>query len=213
MNQKQIFTEYWKVLNDFEDFSKDKFRIERLEVPEFKIEMKKVIPSSPLQCKACDLHKHGPLRSPLIGDGQRRILIINRALPASLIEKKEHFTPEEENSVSKWLEAIGLDLNNDCTILPFVFCAVKNPQAPDEDALQNCFAFIDRQIDETNPEVILILGREGARFFEDRTGSVTEYKKKPVFVSYHPSDVLIDLSLKRPVWEVLKNIKDVIVGA
>jgi uracil-DNA glycosylase family 4 len=211
MNQKQIFTEYWSVLDDFEDYMNDRFRIERSDIPEFKLKTNHNVPSSPSLCSVCAHHDLSGHRSPVFGTGNK-VLIINRALPKILSQQNKHFTPEEADSITKWLEAISLDLENDCKIIPMVFCPVKDPSKPGREALANCFPFINRIISETEPRAILILGKEGALMFGDKLGKGALYKNIPVFVSFHPSDVLINHSLKRPVWEVLKSLKDVVVG-
>jgi uracil-DNA glycosylase len=205
MNQKQIFTEYWNVLNDFEDFMDDRFRRERNAAPHFKVSIKQALPSDPALCTACSLHEHNELRSPVSGEGERPLLIINRALPGILAERGDHFTIPEEDSVSKWLEAIGLNLKKDCVIAPLLFCPVKDPIHPAFESVQACFPFIERLIEKTNPKAILVLGPEGEEYFSKITSM-------PVFATHHPSDVLIDQSLKRPVWEVLKRIKGAVFG-
>ncbi|MBI9098492.1 MAG: hypothetical protein JEY91_08430 [Spirochaetaceae bacterium] len=205
MKQKQIFTEYWKVLNDFEDFMNDRFRREGRDIPHFKMNLKTIVPLDPAQCTACFLHEHNSLRSPVLGEGQKKLLIINRALPKILTEKGIHFTPEEGSSISKWLEAIGLDLQLDCKIIPLVFCPVKDPIHPDREAVDSCSSYIDRSLEETNPKAVLILGMEAEELIS------SNLKNFPLFISPHPSDVLIDPSLKRPVWEILKKLKGVVV--
>jgi DNA polymerase len=212
MNQKQIFTEYWKVLDDFEDYMNDRFRRERLNVPEFKVSLNNKTSLNPEECCACSLHEHNKLRSPVLGEGRKKLLIINRALPKVLADKEVHFTPEEEHSIIKWLEAIGLDLKRDCTIVPLLFCPVKNPLDPGVEAVKSCFPFVDQVIEKTEAKAILVLGVEGESFFREKVDQQWRYKNTPLFISHHPSDVLINASLKRPVWEVLKSIKDVLIG-
>lgn len=190
----------------------DRFRRERLNIPDFKVNLKKKTALTPHECCACSLHENTSLRSPVTGTGEKKLLIVNRALPLSMAEKEEHFTEEERDSISKWLEAIGLNLEQDCKIIPMVFCPVKDPLNPGNEAVQSCFPFIDRQIDETKASAILIIGKEGEAFFRSKVDRRWRYKNTPVFISHHPSDVLNDISLKRPVWEVLKSIKDVFIA-
>lgn len=205
MNQNQIFTEYWKVLNDIEDYMDDGFRRERSSIPQFKAVVKKLVPADPARCTACPLHEHNTMRSPLFGEGERRLLIINRGLSRNLAEKKQHFTIREEDSLTKWLEAIGLNMNEDCLIAPLLFCPVEDPLNPPPESVQACFTYMERLIEEKKPKAIMVLGREAGVFFSKITSI-------PVFVSPHPSDVLADQSLKRPVWEILKKIKGVLFG-
>lgn len=206
MNQKQIFTEYWKILDDVEDFMNDRFRRVRTEVPRFKICLRQPVPSDPNECRVCTDHEHNALRSPVPEQGERDVLIICRALPAVLAERGVYFSPEEESSLMKWLEAIGLDLRQNCKVVPLLFCPVKDPLHPDKKAVESCFTHIERILKETNPKTILLLGNEVGDLLAGKLQNI------PVFTSPHPSDVLIDSSLKRPVWEVLKKIKGKLVG-
>lgn len=183
----------------------DRFRRDRNPIPQFKVNIKKIIPTDPAQCTACSLHEHNALRSSVIGEGEKPLLIINRGLPKILAEKNEHFTIAEENSITKWLEAIGLNLKEDCIIAPLFFCPVKDPLHPPVETVHSCFTYIERLIEQTKPKAVLVLGREGGEFFSGINSS-------PVFTAPHPSDVLIDSSLKRPVWEILKKVKGVVFG-
>ena len=205
MNQKQIFTEYWNVLNDFEDFMDDRFRRNRGAAPHFKVNIKKALPESPGLCKSCTLHEHNELRSPVLGEGECSLLIVNRALPLILAERGDHFTLPEKDAVSKWLEAIGLDMNRDCLITPLLFCPVKDPLHPAAESVETCFPFLERLIAKTKPKAIMVLGPEMGAYFSKITNI-------PIFATHHPSDVLINQSLKRPVWEVLKKIKGAVFG-
>lgn len=182
----------------------DKFRRDRGSAPNFKVKIKKPLPSDPVLCTACSLHEHSKLRATVQGEGERPLLIINRALPEILIERGDHFTLPEEDAVSKWLEAIGLNLKQDCILTSLVFCPVKNPLNPGAESIESCFPFIERLIKNTNPKAILVLGPEGERYFSNI--------QIPVFATYHPSDVLVKNSLKRPVWEVLKHLKGAVFG-
>ncbi len=211
MNQKQIYTEYWKILDDFEDYMNDRFRRERLNTPEFDIKRKNSVSFDSRQCCACNLH-HESIRSPISGEGKKKLLIINRALPVSLAEKQTQFSMEEDGFISKWLEAIGLNIERDCKVVPVVLCPVLNREDVSIEHIKSCTPFFDRIIEETDPKAILVLGKEREGYFREKLEKGTSPGKRPFYICHHPSDVLVDLSLKRPVWEVLKQIKDVLVG-
>lgn len=183
----------------------DKFRRKRESVPRFKLNIKIQVPENPKDCRACSLHTHSSLRTSVMGRGERPLLIINRGLPEALIEQGEQFTVPEQDSLSAWLNAIGLNLKDDCIVASLLFCSLKDPIQPPVESVQTCFAYIERLIDKTRPKAIVVLGSEGGEYFSN-------IRSTPVFVTHHPSDVLIDESLKRPVWEVLKRVKGAVFG-
>ncbi|MBN2659514.1 MAG: hypothetical protein JXR86_20825 [Spirochaetales bacterium] len=206
MNQRQIFTEYWKILDDFEDHLNGGFSLERGEIPHFKMQLKVDLPADPHLCKACSLHEHNELRAPLPADERKKLLIVNRPLPAVLAGAGSHFTPDESLFLSKWLEAIDLELERDCAVVARIACPVRDPGHPGSDALTACLPYFERTLKSVEPLAVLQLGFEEESSLAGRTGNV------PFFRTYHPSDVLINGELKRPVWESLKQLKGVLVG-
>ncbi len=205
MNQKQIFTEYWKILDNFEDYMKDGFKQERLNTPQFKLDLNKRVSLDPQQCSACNLHELSSLRSSAGEAVTNTLLIVNRALSLSFVEQGKQFSQEEDETLTKWLDAIGLDIKKDCKIIPIVLCPVLAGDIISQENISSCSPYIKRIIDETKPKAILVLGKENGQYFS--------YKKDiPIYISFHPDDVLKNESLKRPVWEILKQIKEVVFG-
>jgi len=206
MDQMQIFTEYWKVLNDFEDYLNGGLSRERGEVPHFKMQLKVNLPEDPHQCRACSLHEHNKLRTPLPSGERRTLLIVNRPLPQALLEQGVQFTPEESLFLAKWLEAIGLELERDCALMARIACPAKDPRYPGSEALFACLPYFERTLKAVEPVAVLQLGLDEDFSLEGRTGNV------PLFRTYHPSDVLVQGELKRPVWESLKRLKGALGG-
>jgi DNA polymerase len=71
--------------------------------------------------------------------------------------------------------------------------------------------YLRRQVAVLRPKAILCAGRVAANAILGSSEGVgrlrgywREFEGIPVLVSYHPSAVLRDESLKRPVWEDLK---------
>ncbi|MBB6480802.1 uracil-DNA glycosylase family protein [Spirochaeta isovalerica] len=206
MNQRQIFTEYWKILDDFEDYMNGGFSVEKGEIPHFKLQLKVDLPKDPGECRACSLHEHNELRAPYPSGEKKKLLIVNRSLPRALAEEGRHFTADENLFLSKWLEAIDLELERDCAVIARVSCPVKDPAKPGSEALGACLPYFERTLKAVEPIAVLQLGLDEEGSLAGRTGDI------PLFRTYHPSDVLINGKLKRPVWESLKQLKGALVG-
>lgn len=182
------------------------FAIKRENVPQFGMSLKQTLPADPRDCRSCSLCKNSQSRVPLPAGGKRKLLIVNRPLAPALVKEGIHFTPEEKAFLSKWMEAIGLDLDRDCVVTARVLCPVQDSSQLSEDSLNACLPYFDRVLSSVKPEVVLQLGVNESESLAGMTGGI------PFFRTHHPADVLINGELKRPVWENLKRIKGVLIG-
>ena len=112
-----------------------------------------------------------------------------------------------------WLQSIGLERKS-CYIANCVKCRPPQNREPNPEELKTCRPFLDRQIRSLAPRAILCLGRVAAQSLLQSKAALGELRGKqhamngiPVFITYHPSAVLRDSSLRRPVWEDLKKLK------
>ncbi|HSV56030.1 MAG TPA: uracil-DNA glycosylase [Magnetospirillaceae bacterium] len=116
--------------------------------------------------------------------------------------------------LDRMLAAVDLDRSRNCYISNIVKCRPPMNRDPAPDERAECLPFLERQIRFLRPPVILVLGRVAAQAllrtekgvaslrgdFRDRDGV-------PVLVTYHPSAILRDETLKRPAWEDLKRLR------
>ena len=116
--------------------------------------------------------------------------------------------------LDKMLAAIELDRNKNCYIANIVKCRPPNNRDPQPDEQSTCFAFLQAQIHILKPKMILCMGRiSGHKMLETEEplnklrGQFFEYNGIPLMVTYHPSALLRDQSLKAPAWQDLKAFK------
>ena len=112
-----------------------------------------------------------------------------------------------------WLAPIGLERST-CFVANCVKCRPPQNREPRPEETAACAPFLERQIEALRPRTILCLGRIAAQRILESSASLSGLRGKvhskqgiPVVVTYHPSAVLRDQDLKRPVWEDLKLLK------
>ena len=116
--------------------------------------------------------------------------------------------------LDKMLAAIQLDRNKNCYIANIVKCRPPQNRDPEPDEQSTCFAFLEAQIHILKPKMILCMGRiSGHKMLETQEalnklrGQIFDYHGIPLMVTYHPSALLRDQSLKAPAWQDLKQFK------
>ena len=116
--------------------------------------------------------------------------------------------------LDKMLAAINLDRNKNCYIANVVKCRPPNNRDPEPAEQSACSGFLEAQIHILKPKMILCMGRiAGHKMLDSQTplgqmrGQFHDYNGIPLMVTYHPSALLRDESLKAPAWEDLKAFR------
>ena len=115
--------------------------------------------------------------------------------------------------LDKWIPAIGLQ-REQCFIANVVKCRPPRNREPHPEEISACLPFLMRQIQLIQPKTICCLGRIAAHALLQTTASLGSLRGRvhallgiPLVVTYHPSAVLRDTSLRKPVWDDLKLLK------
>jgi DNA polymerase len=115
--------------------------------------------------------------------------------------------------LDKWIAAAGLE-RGACYIANCVKCRPPQNREPHPDELAACAPFLERQIAALQPRAICCLGRIASHTLLSTSASLGELRGRvhtrkgiPLVVTYHPSAVLRDPSLRGPVWQDLKLLK------
>ena len=116
--------------------------------------------------------------------------------------------------LDKMLAAIGLDRNKNCYIANVVKCRPPQNRDPAPEEQATCSGFLEAQIHILKPKMILCMGRiAGHKMLGTETplnqmrAQFHDYNGIPLMVTYHPSALLRDQTLKAPAWEDLKMFK------
>ena len=169
------------------------------------------------QCTSCGLHAQRTNTVPGTGALNPIVLVVGEGPGKDEDESGEPFVGKAGQYLDTWLEAIGLSRTVNCYIANVVKCRPPQNRDPQPDEKEACMPYLLRQLDMLNPKAILCLGRIAAQQLLSSEEGIGKLRKKensyrgiPVVATYHPSAVLRDESLKRPVWENLKTLKNII---
>lgn len=119
--------------------------------------------------------------------------------------------------LDKMLASIGLSRDENCYIANIVKCRPPNNREPAPDERSTCMPFLREQINILKPKAILCAGRTAAQALLATTEGINrlrtrmhEFEGIPLVATFHPSALLRDETLKRPAWEDLKRLRDLL---
>ncbi|MEM5948780.1 uracil-DNA glycosylase [Spirochaetia bacterium 38H-sp] len=173
-----------------------------------------IITSDILECKKCRLASGRIQAVPGIAIKGLPVLVVGEAPGADEDRMGEPFVGKAGKYLDKWLAAIGLERKKDVNILNVVKCRPPNNRDPLPDEIEACIPYLKAQISLLKPVVILTLGRFATSVLTGSEEGITKIRGKiykydgiPLVPTFHPSAVLRNQTLKRPVWEDLKLLK------
>lgn len=165
-------------------------------------------------CHRCPL---GDLRTNLVfgvGNPHPRLVFVGEAPGRDEDLKGEPFVGAAGQLLTRIIAAMGLSRDQVyiCNVLK---CRPPQNRDPHHDEIETCSPFLVRQLRTLSPEVIVALGRIAAHtLLSTQTpigrlrGTFHQWEGIPVMPTYHPSALLRDESLKRPVWEDMKKVME-----
>ena len=153
--------------------------------------------ASCLQCQRCDLAKERKHVVVSRGHPSARLMVIGEAPGADEDAQGRPFVGRSGRLLDASLTEVGLDQEDDIYICNLIKCRPPGNRRPTPVELKACRPWLDRQILEVNPEVLLILGATAsAAVLECRTpisrlrGQWMQWKGRFVMPSFHPSYLL-----------------------
>ena len=166
------------------------------------------------QCRACGLAQS---RSrPVFGEGVTapQVFVVGEGPGAEEDRQGLPFVGASGHLLDKMLAAIGLSRKTNCYIGNIVKCRPPNNREPTQTERNACIGYLLAQIEILRPRFILCVGRTAAHSLLDLNepisrlrGRTFTFQNIPVRVTFHPSALLRDESLKRPAWEDLKQFR------
>jgi DNA polymerase len=175
------------------------------------------------ECTGCPLH--GKRKNAVPGEGVARplVLVIGEGPGADEDALGRPFVGKAGQMLDRMLAAVGLSREKNCFIANMVKCRPPNNRDPLPEETASCSRFLTRQIGLLNPKVILCLGRISAQFLLKTSASLGSLRGSfasyhagdttttPLLPTYHPSAILRDESYKRPAWEDLKLLRQMLI--
>lgn len=170
-------------------------------------------------CDKCPRSKTRHKAVPGQGNPQASIMIIADSPSSDDDQLGLPLTGSAGEFLDKWLEAIGFSRYSNAWLGTILKCR-DNSREQDQDqstadpVYATCAPYLLTQIALRKPSSILALGQASASWFAGRSidlstehGLVLDWHGIPVTCTWHPSAVLRNEELKRPVWQDLKNFK------
>jgi DNA polymerase len=170
-----------------------------------------------LACTACPLS--AGRKNVVFGQGVATptVLIVGEGPGAEEDRQGQPFVGASGQLLDKMLASIGLSRNENCYIANVVKCRPPNNREPAPDEKASCMPYLREQIGFLAPKAILCAGRTAAQALLATTEGINrlrnrtlEYNGIPVVATFHPSALLRDETLKRPAWEDLKRLRDLL---
>ncbi len=169
-----------------------------------------------LSCHQCNLST--TRKNVVIGSGniQSQVLFIGEAPGFDEDMKGFPFVGKAGQLLDKMLQAISIERNfiYICNILK---CRPPSNRNPQQEEIDSCTPFLDRQINMINPKIIVTLGNFASKYIlrtdtgiSKLRGKTYPWKDKIIVPTYHPSALLQNPELKRGSWYDLKLLRSLI---
>lgn len=164
------------------------------------------------QCNACELAQNCTRKVVGAGNRQADLLIIGEGPGHEEDIRGEPFVGRSGQLLDRMLAAIGFT-REQVYITNIVKCRPPNNRDPKQLEAQQCRAFLEAQIAQVAPRVILSVGRVSAHNLLASNlpvGKLIQQMHKlpgteiPLKVTYHPAYLLRNPSAKAIVWQDLK---------
>ena len=169
------------------------------------------------QCVKCPLHQHRIQTVPGSGVLDPDVMVIGEAPGANEDKYGKPFVGRAGKYLDKWLESIDIYRAQNAYIANIIKCRPPQNRDPVPAEIAHCKPYLERQIRLVRPKVILVAGRIAAHHLFDITDTLARmrvnryvFQDIPAMVTYHPSAVLRNPNLRRPVWEDLQRLKQLI---
>ncbi|MCP4331737.1 MAG: uracil-DNA glycosylase [Gammaproteobacteria bacterium] len=163
-------------------------------------------------CEACELSQNCTQKVPGVGDRQADLLIVGEGPGHDEDIRGEPFVGRSGQLLDRMLAAIGID-RQQVYITNIVKCRPPNNRDPKVDEAQQCRHYLEAQIRQIAPRVILAVGRVSAHNLLGSNLPVGKLIKEmhqlpgtdiPIKVTYHPAYLLRNPSAKAIAWQDLK---------
>jgi uracil-DNA glycosylase family 4 len=164
------------------------------------------------QCSACELSENCTQKVPGIGDRKARLLIVGEGPGHDEDIRGEPFVGRSGHLLDRMLATIGI-AREQVYITNIVKCRPPNNRDPKASETQQCRVYLDAQIKQIAPKVILSVGRVSAHNLLGSNLPVGKLIQQihqlpgteiPVKVTYHPAYLLRSPAAKAIAWQDLK---------
>ncbi|MBQ3320094.1 MAG: uracil-DNA glycosylase [Spirochaetia bacterium] len=211
-------SELWKLINNTEDYIKygsiSDRKLTDMVLKKEEPDTLETIAAQIAGCRKCRLCEKRRNVVPGMGVLNPDVLVVGEGPGGDEDMQGQPFVGRAGQYLDKWLDAIGLSRHTNCYIGNVVKCRPPMNRDPQPDEIDSCLPYLERQIAILKPKFILTVGRISSAVLAGQEagigrlrGRTYSYKGIPLIPTYHPSAVLRDPTLRKPVWDDLRRLK------
>jgi DNA polymerase len=170
-------------------------------------------------CTKCPLHAVRSLAVPGVGVLDPLIMVVGEGPGAQEDRRGLPFVGNAGQYLDKWLAAIDCSRGRNVYITNIVKCRPPQNRDPAAEESDACLPYLQRQVEIVRPRTILSVGRISSRILSGENAGIGSLRGRdfmfrgiPLVATYHPSAVLRNQDLRRPVWEDLKRLRAILDG-
>jgi DNA polymerase len=169
-------------------------------------------------CTACPLHAGRTQTVFGVGDRRAPLMVVGEAPGAEEDRRGEPFVGRAGQLLDSMLKAMGF-ARSDVFIANVLKCRPPGNRDPRPTEVEQCFPFLERQIELVDPRAILCVGRIAAQNLLKTDAPLGRLRgrvhhlgndRRPVVVTYHPAYLLRSPGEKRKAWQDLLLALDVL---
>jgi DNA polymerase len=164
-------------------------------------------------CTLCSLCQTRKKTVPGEGADRPLVMVIGEGPGADEDATGRPFVGRAGQLLDRMLASIGLFRDKNCFIANVVKCRPPGNRNPFPEEMLACAPFLGRQIEVLKPKLLFCAGKVAANrllnnYEIEAIGKLRSrffsYGDIPLIATYHPSAVLRDSSLRKPVWDDLR---------
>lgn len=169
-----------------------------------------------LETESCTLCNLSKTRTHVVfGEGNRnaKIMCIGEGPGYYEDQKGRPFVGKSGELLDKILAVCGFNRSEHVFIANIVKCRPPENRDPLPEEREVCIPYLYKQIELIDPKIIVLLGATALKGLIDPEAKITKlrgewmnWNNRLVMPTFHPSALLRNESLKRPVWEDFKKI-------
>lgn len=172
------------------------------------------------RCTRCPLAEGRMNAVPGVGVLDPQVMVIGEGPGADEDRRGIPFVGRAGEYLDKWLDAIEVSRDKSAFIGNIVKCRPPGNRDPTPFESDACMPYLREQIELIRPKTILSVGRIASGLLIGSTAGIGRLRGKtyyydgiPLIPTYHPSGVLRNPDFRRPVWQDLKRLAELLQPA
>lgn len=176
-------------------------------------------------CTKCRLSENRTNAVPGEGNGNTGLLFVGEGPGRQEDEQGRPFVGRAGNKLTDILQSVSLE-RSQVYITNIVKCRPPENRTPKSDEVESCLPYLEAQIAEINPSIIVTLGNAATKTLLDIDEGITSIRGKfyswrgsiEVFPMFHPSYLLRNPSKekgspKHQTWKDIKKVKKALTSS